>query len=140
MRYRHHDGSPQTGDPARIVEDLDHEGIRATLLHPNHALFGLYTHDHHELSMAHARVYNDYVARSVRAVPRTASSRPSPIPLSDLDDAVAEIERVAALGARAIILPAVVAGPVQLARARSASGRRRRRTACSSPSTSRRAA
>ncbi len=30
----------------------------------------------------------------------------SPIPLSDLDDAVAEVERVAALGARAIILPA----------------------------------
>ena len=92
--------------PARIVEDLDHEGIRATLLHPNHALFGLYTHDHHELSMAHARVYSDYVAEAF-APYRDRVFTTSPIPLSDLDDAVAEIERVAALGARAIILPAI---------------------------------
>ena len=106
MRYRHHDGTPQTGDPARIIEDLDHEGIRATLLHPNHALFGLYTHDHHELSIAHARVYNDYVTEAF-APYRERIFTTSPIPLSDLDDAVAEIERVAALGARAIILPAV---------------------------------
>lgn len=106
MRYRHHDGSPQTGDPARIIDDLDHEGIGATLLHPNHALFGLYTHDHHELSMAHARVYSDYVIEAF-ALYRDRVFTTSPIPLSDLDDAVAEIERVAALGARAIILPAV---------------------------------
>jgi len=104
-RYRHHDGSPQTGDPARIVDDLDHEGIRATLMHPNHALFGLFTHDHHELSMAHARVYSDYVAE-VFAPYRDRVFTTSPVPLSDLDDAVAEIERVAALGSRAIILPA----------------------------------
>ena len=104
-RYRHHDGSPQAGDPARIVEDLDTEGIWATLMHPNHALFGLYTHDHHELSIAHARVYNDYVSE-VFAPYRDRVFTTSPIPLSDLDDAVAEIERVAALGSRAIILPA----------------------------------
>ena len=105
MRYRHHDGSPQTGDPARIIDDLDHEGIWATLLHPNHALFGLYTHDHHELSMAHARVYSDYVLEAF-APYRDRVFTTSPIPLSDIDDAVAEVERVAALGARAIILPA----------------------------------
>jgi predicted TIM-barrel fold metal-dependent hydrolase len=104
-RYRHHDGSPQTGDPARIVEDLDTEGIHATLMHPNHALFGLYTHDHHELAIAHARVYNDYVA-DVFAPYRDRVITTFPVPLSDLDDAVVEIERVAALGARAIILPA----------------------------------
>jgi predicted TIM-barrel fold metal-dependent hydrolase len=104
-RYRHHDGTPQAGDPDRIVEDLDKDGIRASLLHPNHALFGLYTHDHHELSMAHARVYNDYVADAF-APHRDRLFTTSPIPLSDIDDAVAEIERVAALGSRAIILPA----------------------------------
>jgi predicted TIM-barrel fold metal-dependent hydrolase len=104
-RYRHHDGSPQTGDPARIIEDLDEDGIQAQLMHPNHALFGLYTHDHHELSMAHARVYNDYVSE-VFAPYRDRVFTTSPIPLSDVDDAVAEIERVAALGSRAIILPA----------------------------------
>ena len=75
------------------------------LMHPNHALFGLYTHDHHELSIAHARVYNDYVSEAF-APYRDRVFTTSPIPLSDLDDAVAEIERVAALGSRAIILPA----------------------------------
>ncbi|MGZ4681211.1 MAG: amidohydrolase family protein [Acidimicrobiales bacterium] len=104
-RYRHHDGMPQTGDPARIVEDLDKDGIWATLLHPNHALFGLYTHDHHELSMAHARIYSDYVSEAF-APYRDRVFPTMPIPMSDLDDAVAEIERVAALGSRAIILPA----------------------------------
>jgi predicted TIM-barrel fold metal-dependent hydrolase len=105
-RYRHHDGTPQAGDPARVVDDLTKDGISASLLHPNHALFGLYTHDHHELSIAHARVYNDYVAEAF-APYRDRIFTTSPIPLSDLDDAVAEIERVAALGSRAIILPAV---------------------------------
>jgi predicted TIM-barrel fold metal-dependent hydrolase len=104
-RYRHHDGTPQAGDPARIIEDLDADGIWATLMHPNHALFGLFTHDHHELSIAHARVYNDYVAE-IFAPYRDRIFTTSPIPLSDIDDAVAEIERVAALGSRAIILPA----------------------------------
>ncbi len=104
-RYRHHDGSPQFGDPDRIVEDLDTDGIWAQLMHPNHALFGLYTHDHHELSMAHARVYSDYVSEAF-APHRNRVFPTSPIPLSDLDDAVVEIERIAALGFRAIILPA----------------------------------
>lgn len=104
-RYRHHDGSPQAGDPARVVEDLDKDGIRAQLMHPNHALFGLFTHDHHELSMAHARVYSDFVFDAFSPY-RDRVFPTAPIPLSDLDDAVAEIERVAALGARAIILPA----------------------------------
>ena len=104
-RYRHHDGSPQSGDPDRIIEDLDTDGIWAQLMHPNHALFGLYTHDHHELSMAHARVYSDYVSEAF-APHRNRVFPTSPIPLSDLDDAVVEIERVAVLGFRAIILPA----------------------------------
>ena len=104
-RYRHHDGSPQVGHPDRIIEDLDKDRIWAQLMHPNHALFGLYTHDHHELSIAHARVYNDYVSEAF-APYRNRVFTTSPIPLSDIDDAVAEIERVAALGSRAIILPA----------------------------------
>jgi predicted TIM-barrel fold metal-dependent hydrolase len=104
-RYRHHDGTPQAGDPARIIEDLDADGVWAQLMHPNHALFGLFTHDHHELSMAHARVYSDYVSEAF-APYRDRVFPTAPIPLSDLDDAVAEIERVAALGFRAVILPA----------------------------------
>ena len=121
-RYRHHDGSPQSGDPARIIEDLDADGIWAQLLHPNHASFGLYTHDHHELSMAHARVYSDYVTDAF-APYRDRVFTTSPIPLSDIDDAVAEIERVAALGVAGDHPAGDVAGPVHLARARPGVGR-----------------
>ncbi|MBV9411356.1 MAG: amidohydrolase, partial [Acidimicrobiia bacterium] len=59
-RYRHFDGSPHTGDPERMLEDMDLDGIDAQLMHPNRSLFALYSDDH-ELSIAHARVYNDYV-------------------------------------------------------------------------------
>ena len=65
-------------------------------MHPNLSLFGLYSDDH-ELSMAHARVYNDYVVE--RFTPYFDRLAPTaPIPLTDVDDAVAEIERVAAGG------------------------------------------
>ena len=55
-RYRHHDGSPHTGDPERMLDDMDLDGIDAQLMHPNRSLFALYSDDH-ELSIAHARVY-----------------------------------------------------------------------------------
>ena len=74
------------------------------MLHPNLSLFGLYSDDH-ELSMAHARVYNDYVVE--RFAPYFDRICPTaPVPLTDVDDAVAEIERVAAAGFRAVLLPA----------------------------------
>ncbi len=102
-RYRQTSGRTPEGDPALIIEDMDEDGIDAQVLHPNLSLFGLYTDDH-ELSIAHARVYNDYVAE--RFSPYFHRIAPTaPIPLSDVDDAVAEIERVAALGFRAALLP-----------------------------------
>jgi predicted TIM-barrel fold metal-dependent hydrolase len=109
-RYRHFDGSPHTGDPARMLDDMDLDGISAQVMHPNRSLFALYSDDH-ELSIAHARVYNDYVVE--RYTPYFARIAPTaPIPLTDVDDAVHEIERVAAAGFRAILLPAV--SPVPL--------------------------
>ncbi len=74
-------------------------------MHPNLSLFGLYSDDH-ELSMAHARVYNDYIIE--RFSPYFSRIVPTaPVPITDTDDAIAEIERVAAAGFRAILLPAV---------------------------------
>src|SRR4029077_14221226 len=64
----------------------------------------LYTDDH-ELSIAHARVYNDYVVE--RFSPHFDRIAPTaPVPLTAIHDAVAEIERGAANGSRAILLPA----------------------------------
>lgn len=103
-RYRQTGGRMPEGDPEMILEDMDLDGVDVAVMHPNLSLFGLYSDDH-ELSMAHARVYNDYVAERFspyfhRIVPT------APIPITDVDDAVTEIERVAGLGFRAVLLPA----------------------------------
>ena len=103
-RYRQTGGRTPEGDPEMILEDMALDGVDAQVLHPNLSLFGLYSDDH-ELSMAHARVYNDYVIE--RFSPYFDRIAPTaPIPITDVDDAVAEIERVAAAGFRAVLLPA----------------------------------
>ncbi len=90
-------------------------------MHPNLSLFGLYSDDH-ELSMAHARVYNDYVVE--RFTPYFDRLAPTaPVPLTDVDDAVAEIERVAAAGFRADPAAGDPADAVLLARPRPGVGR-----------------
>ncbi len=111
---------------------MDADGVDAQVLHPNLSLFGLYSDDH-ELSIAHARVYNDYVIE--RFTPYFDRLAPTaPIPLTDIDDAVTEIERVAAGGFRAVLLPGHRADAVLLARPRPGVGRDpgQRHAACSS--------
>jgi predicted TIM-barrel fold metal-dependent hydrolase len=108
-RYRQTSGRMPEGDPEMILEDMDLDGIDLQVMHPNLSIFGLYTDDH-ELSMAHARVYNDYLIERFepyfhRLVPT------APVPLTDVGDAVAAIERVAAAGFRGILLPAVPPQP-----------------------------
>jgi predicted TIM-barrel fold metal-dependent hydrolase len=97
------------GDPDMILEDMDFDGVDVAVMHPNLSLFGLYSDDH-ELSMAHARVYNDYIIE--RFTPYFSRIAPTaPVPITDIGDAVAEIERVAAAGFRAVLLPAVPPKP-----------------------------
>ena len=108
-RYRQTRGRMPEGDPAMIVEDMDFDGIDVQVMHPNLSLFGLYS-DNHELSIAHARVYNDYLIE--RFTPYFSRLAPTaPIPLTDIPDAVAEIERVAAAGFRGVLFPAVPPKP-----------------------------
>ncbi len=108
-RYRQTGGRMPEGDPAMIIEDLSSDGVDVGVMHPNLSLFGLYSDDH-ELSIAHARVYNDYIVE--RFSPYFSRLAPTaPIPLSDVDDAVVEIERAAAGGFRAILLPATPPKP-----------------------------
>ena len=102
-RYRQTSGRTPEGDPELIIEDLAEDGVDVGVMHPNLSLFGLYSDDH-ELSMAHARVYNDYIAE--RFTPYFDRLVPTaPVPITDIDDAVVEIERVAAAGFRAVLLP-----------------------------------
>ncbi len=108
-RYRQTSGRTPEGDPELILEDLATDGVDAAVMHPNLSLFGLYSDDH-ELSMAHARVYNDYMVE--RFSPYFARIVPTaPVPITDVDEAVAEIERVGAAGMRAILLPAIPPKP-----------------------------
>jgi hypothetical protein len=103
-RYRQTSGRTPEGDPEQILDDLALDGVDAAVMHPNLSLFGLYSDDH-ELSMAHARVYNDYVAEQFTPYfDRIAPT--APVPITDIGDAVAEIERVANAGFRTILLPA----------------------------------
>jgi predicted TIM-barrel fold metal-dependent hydrolase len=104
-RYRHFDGTPHTGDPDRVLADMKADGVDIQLMHPNRSLFALYSDDH-DLSISHARVYNDYVLE--RYTPYFDRIAPTaPIPLTDVGDAVAEIERIAGTGFRVILLPAM---------------------------------
>ena len=117
---------------------MDFDGVDVQVMHPNLSLFGLYSDDH-ELSMAHARVYNDYVIE--RFSPYFDRIAPTaPIPLTDIDDAVAEIERVA--GERLPRDPAARRlRRSRTTRARSTRcGPRRRPTVCTCSSTRRPAA
>ena len=64
--------------PSIILEDMDADGVDAQVLHPNLSQFGLFT-DHHEMSIAHARVYNDYVIeRFTPYFDRLAPTAPDP--------------------------------------------------------------
>ena len=131
-RYRQTGGRTPEGDPEIILEDMDLDGVDVQVMHPNLSLFGLYSDDH-ELSIAHARVYNDYVIE--RFTPYFDRIAPTaPIPLTDIDDAVAEIERVAAGGFRGDPAAGDPAAAVLLARPRPGVGRGagQRRAACSS--------
>src|SRR3977135_2866207 len=97
------------GDPEHILEDMDFDGVDVQVMHPNLSLFGLYSDDH-ELSMAHARVYNDYVIERFKPyLDRIAPT--APVPITGIRHAGAEIERVAAAGFRAILLPSTPPRP-----------------------------
>lgn len=99
------DGRTPDGDPNQILRDMDLDGVDAAVFFPNLSLFVLFTDDH-ELSMAHARVWNDYIAETY--LPYKNRMRPTAaIPLTNIPDAVAEIERVAKLGLQALLLPEI---------------------------------
>src|ERR1019366_6985926 len=62
-RYRQFPGPTPDGHPESILRDLDRDGVDATMLFPNLSFFAPYT-DVHERSIAHARVYNDWLAET----------------------------------------------------------------------------
>ncbi|ADJ48925.1 amidohydrolase [Amycolatopsis mediterranei S699] len=104
-KYRQTGGETPDGEPDHIIRDMDFDGVDASVMFPNLSLFVLFTDDH-ELSMAHCRVWNDYLVE--RYLPYKERLRPTAaIPLTDVPAAVAEIERIARAGLGAILLPEI---------------------------------
>jgi predicted TIM-barrel fold metal-dependent hydrolase len=102
-RFRQQDGPIPNWEPDGILADLDRDGVDAAVLFPNFALFPMYT-DNHELSLAHAQVYNTWLAETYQN--HTHRLRPlAAIPTTDIADAVKEIERAVHMGLRALVLP-----------------------------------
>jgi predicted TIM-barrel fold metal-dependent hydrolase len=104
-KYRQSGGLTPDGEPEHILRDMNLDGVDAAVMFPNLSLFVLFTDDH-ELSMEHARVYNDFIVE--RYLPYRNRMRPTAaIPLTHIPDAVAEIERSARAGLRAVLLPEI---------------------------------
>ncbi|MBV8951649.1 MAG: amidohydrolase family protein, partial [Actinobacteria bacterium] len=90
-------------DPDERARDLDADGVWGEVLYPTIALFGFMIPDP-ELRIEAARVYNDWLAETFsNASKRFAGA--AMIPVQDIDAAVDEIARVAALGLRSVMLP-----------------------------------
>jgi predicted TIM-barrel fold metal-dependent hydrolase len=86
-----------------MVRDLEADGVAGAVVGPDKAREALYVDDH-ELAIAHARAYNDFlVERYGQYFDRLALL--AGIPLTDVDDAVREIERAAAMGLRGLAFP-----------------------------------
>jgi len=96
------DGAGGT-DIARRIADQDRDGVRAEVIYPNHSLF-LYNSPDPEYQAAVARAYNDWAIELFGTRP----DRFAPVaivPVAEVATAVAEVERVARLGYRAVKIP-----------------------------------
>jgi predicted TIM-barrel fold metal-dependent hydrolase len=90
-------------DPDVRIKDLDADGVWGEVLYPTIGLFGFMIPDA-SLRMACAEVYNTWLAETFAA----SSSRfagAALIPIQDIDAAVREVERVASIGLRSVMLP-----------------------------------
>lgn len=99
------DGSKEVIGPADAegyLADLDLDGVWGAVMHGNVGL-AIYDLDDPDFALRCAQIYNNWVAETYNGNPRLY---PMPIiPLIDIDNAIAEIERVAALGFTAIEVP-----------------------------------
>lgn len=100
--YTRRDGHTVIGpdDISALTEDLALDGVSGALLHPNVGL-KIFDLDDPAFAFRCAEIYNEHVHELYREpfVPAAV------VPVVDIDRAIAEVERVAELGFRAIELP-----------------------------------
>ena len=90
-------------DPDLRAKDLDEDGVWGEVLYPTIALFA-FTIPDPELRWATARAYNDWLAETFAAASKRFAGA-ALIPVQEPDESVREIERVARLGLRSVMLP-----------------------------------
>jgi predicted TIM-barrel fold metal-dependent hydrolase len=96
---------PGVLDPAERVKDQQIDGVDAEVLYPS-LLFGIYRMQNKEVLAATFRNYNDWLANYASQAPRRLFPLAC-IPLFDIDEAIAELERAANLGHRGGCIPCV---------------------------------
>ena len=93
----------RAGDPKRRLEDMEHDGIWASIVYGPNALSG-YKIEDPELKKASIRAWNDWSAEEFNShAPDRLSALPM-LPTHTPDEAVTELERVVGLGHRGAIL------------------------------------
>src|SRR4051812_36299494 len=97
---------PGCYDPVERIKDMDIDGVWGQLCFPNYARFAghrfyLNVQDR-DLGLACLQTYNDYLLDEWCATDRRRLFGAVILPLHDVDLAVAELERAAAKGAKAI--------------------------------------
>jgi predicted TIM-barrel fold metal-dependent hydrolase len=93
---------PGAHDLHARLKDLDDQGVWGELVFPS---LGLWNNEirTREVVVAAARVLNDYVAEAMKVSSRFVPT--ATLPLLDVGDALAEAERCAEMGFRAVFLP-----------------------------------
>ena len=90
-------------DPDVRKVDLDEDGVWGEVLYPTIALFGFMIPDP-ALRWATARAYNDWRGETFAAASKRFAGA-ALIPVQEPDEAVREIDRIAGLGLRSVMLP-----------------------------------
>lgn len=97
---------PGCYDPVERIKDLDIDGVWGQLCFPNYARFAghrFYMNNHdHELGLVCLRTYNDYLLDEWCATNPERLYGAVILPLHDVDEAVKELQRVIAKGAKAV--------------------------------------
>jgi predicted TIM-barrel fold metal-dependent hydrolase len=97
---------PGCYDATERLKDMDLDGVWAQLLFPNYARFAghrFYPEAHdQDLALVCLQAYNDHLLEEWCAVAPDRIFGAAILPLHRMDDAVRELERVVAMGARAV--------------------------------------
>ena len=98
-------------DGAAHLVDMDTDGVHGCVVYPNQAIFTYMTPDR-ELAMACMRSYNDWILEEFQAADPSRIVGLCMLPTDDgMEETLAEIDRVAARGARGLFIPGMPARP-----------------------------